>query len=81
MSLDAVCAQVVGVACLFAFIIASMLGSLNAYEVSLDNAELARQKRNNFPTTTWVIEPDQRYSCFFSHYKAEAGAEARYLKE
>jgi hypothetical protein len=66
---------------LFAFFAASILGSLTVYEVSLENAELARQKRKTLPTTKWVVDPGQKYSCFFSHYKAEAGAEARYLKE
>jgi len=33
------------------------------------------------PTCEWQLKPDQQFSCFLSHYKVEAGAEARYLKD
>jgi len=33
------------------------------------------------PTCQWYMKPGQDYSCFLSHYKAEAGAEARYIKD
>jgi hypothetical protein len=35
----------------------------------------------NLPTCEWHMKPGQEFSCFLSHYKAEAGAEARYLKD
>ena len=40
--------------------------------------EAAMQK---LPTCDWQLAAGQHYSCFLSHYKVEAGAEARYLKD
>jgi len=33
------------------------------------------------PTCEWHLKLGQSFSCFLSHYKVEAGAEARYLKD
>jgi hypothetical protein len=58
-----------------------MLTAITSYEASIKAAELAKQRRKNLPTTQWVLKADHSYSCFLSHFKAEVGAEARYLKE
>jgi hypothetical protein len=47
--------------------------------------ERARQRREarkrKLPTTVWKMGDGQKYVCFLSHYKVEAGAEARYVKD
>jgi hypothetical protein len=58
-----------------------ILTVLTLYDTSVEAAELAKRRRQNLPTCEWFIESSQDYSCFISHYKAEAGAEARYIKE
>ena len=75
------CAQIVGWSIVFAFTAIITLSIMTAYDASFVAAALAKQRRQNLPTCEWVMEPGQSYSCFLSHYKAEAGAEARYLKE
>jgi hypothetical protein len=65
----------------FSFIALAMLIALTTHELSLEAADLAEQRRLNLPTCEWRIRPGQEFSCFLSHYKVEAGAEARYLKD
>ena len=33
------------------------------------------------PTSKWQLAPRMKYCCFLSHYKAETGGTARYLKD
>ena len=35
----------------------------------------------DLPACQWQLAQGQSYSCFLSHYKVEAGADARYLKD
>jgi hypothetical protein len=64
-----------------AFAAIVLLTVLFIHDFATESAKLEKQRRQNLPTCTWVMEPGQSYSCFLSHYKVEAGAEARYLKE
>jgi hypothetical protein len=71
----------VGVSIALAFLGVTMLALMTTWEISFEAATLARQRSQELPTCAWVIKDGQSYSCFLSHYKAEAGAEARYIKE
>jgi hypothetical protein len=44
----------------------------------LQRREAAKQK---LPACDWHLPVGQSYVCFLSHYKVEAGAEARYIKD
>ena len=42
---------------------------------------MRREAATRLPTCEWRLPKGQLYSCFLSHFKVEAGAEARYLKD
>ena len=41
----------------------------------------SRGRMSHPPTCTWALRPGNRYCTFLSHFKVEAGADARYLKD
>ena len=43
---------------------------------SVRKAMKEEARRKHLPTTTWLMDDGQRYACFLSHYKEEAGAES-----
>jgi len=71
-----------------AILFLSVLGSL-LFAGVLVAVQTAVQIRNvlrptwgaSLPTCEWHMKAGQEFSCFLSHYKVEAGAEARYLKD
>ena len=48
---------------------------------SVRNAMSREARLRQLPRCSWLMDDGQRYACFLSHYKEEAGAEARYLKD
>jgi hypothetical protein len=58
-----------------------MFTIVSTYQAALDVAELAKYRRQQLPTCEWELNQGQTFTCFLSHCKAEAGAEARFLKE
>ena len=40
-----------------------------------------RSLLSNPPRIPWKLETEKHFACFISHYKVEAGMEARYLRE
>ena len=40
-----------------------------------------RMLKKQLPRHPWPLPPEHEYACFLSHYKVEAGMEARYLKD
>ena len=59
-----------------------MLGFITAIQVETERKRrLLEAAKQRFPTTKWHLADGQKFACFLSHYKIEAGAEARYLHE
>ena len=59
-----------------------MLGFITAIQVETERKKrLLEAAKQRFPTTKWHLADGQKFACFLSHYKIEAGAEARYLHE
>jgi hypothetical protein len=58
-----------------------LLTIVTSYDASTESSKLAKQRSGNLPTCQWGLRPGFDFSCFLSHYKMEAGGEARYLKE
>ena len=51
-------------------------------QLARERKRLAHEARlRKLPTCDWVLSANHGYVCFLSHFKAEAGAEARYLKD
>jgi len=69
---------VVGGSVLGAIILALCILGL---QLASERARLKREASNRLPTCRWQLKGGQRYVCFLSHFKAEAAAEARYLKD
>ena len=44
-------------------------------------ASIARGRLTHPPTTSWKLRKGNRYSMFLSHFKEEAGSDARYLSD
>ena len=44
-------------------------------------ASIARGRLSHPPTTCWELRQGNRYCMFFSHFKEEAGSDARYLSD
>jgi hypothetical protein len=71
-------------AILFLSVLGSLLfaGVLVAVQTAVELKRMLRPTWGaNLPTCDWHMAAGQVFSCFLSHYKAEAGAEARYLKD
>ena len=63
-----------------------LIVGLTAYRMAVYvRQELERKRREaaarRFPTCSWTISGANKYTCFLSHYKVEAGAGARYMKD
>jgi hypothetical protein len=52
-----------------------------ALQLADERVRLEREAATRLPTCKWQMKAGQRYVCFLSHFKAEAAAEARYLKD
>jgi hypothetical protein len=52
-----------------------------ALQLADERARLKREAATRLPTCKWQLKTGQRYVCFLSHFKAEAAAEARYIKD
>lgn len=46
-----------------------------------EQAILERGRMANPPTAKWALKPGFTYCCFLSHFKQEAGSDARYLRD
>jgi len=69
---------------LFLGVLGSLLfaGVLVAVQTAVELKRMLGPKWGaNLPTCEWHLTAGQEFSCFLSHYKVEAGAEARYLKD
>ena len=60
---------------------ALFVAQLAAEGKRLRREALARMAALRLPTCEWQLAEGQSYVCFLSHYKVEAGADARYLKD
>ena len=56
-------------------------GGLNLGRWLLQPQDPVPWHATRLPTCRWCLKEGQRYVCFLSHFKAEAAAEARYLKD
>jgi hypothetical protein len=70
---------------LLVVLVCCVLGAV-AMSVVILLAQLAKEQERlrserRLPTTTWTLARENNYVCFLSHYKVEAGADARYLKD
>jgi len=69
---------------LFLSVLGSLLfaGVLVVVHTVIETTRILKPKWGvDLPTCEWHIKQGQEFSCFLSHYKVEAGAEARYLKD
>lgn len=92
MGFDSAYALSVALVCIAAALVVLVVGSLIegsiaarrrsqlAREEDAENAKM-RGRIANPPSTRWVLGPGKRYCCFLSHYKMEAGSDARYLRD
>jgi hypothetical protein len=49
--------------------------------IQFERIRINKSRVWRLPTCDWHLAEDQTYVCFLSHFKVEAGAEARYLKD
>lgn len=66
-------------ACCFAAIALTLATIM--VEIAMEERRKHSEAAKHLPTTEWHLAAGQSYVCFLSHYKVEAGGDARYLKD
>ena len=59
----------------------AILAAIVFAQLAAERRRRRREEAANLPTCDWLMAAGQDYACFLSHFKREAGAEARYLKD
>jgi hypothetical protein len=60
----------------------SIAFSIFLVQLAQERARMLRDRaKQRMPTCDWCMAADQSYVCFLSHFKIEAGAACRYLKD
>jgi len=71
--------SIIGIACVLGAIVVSSI--VLVVQLAMDSARVRREAAAKLPTCKWRLADGQQYVAFLSHYKVEAGAQARYLKD
>ena len=65
--------------CVFGAIVVSFV--VLVVQLAMESARVRTEAAAHLPTCKWQLADGQHYVAFLSHYKVEAGAQARYLKD